>query len=172
MRGRSNAILLFLMADGCMFLALFAVYGYLRTAAATWPVAIHFPSLLMAFAMTMFAVSASVMMEVAKRADVESVGRWVALAVGGWLCVLFLEAMDLARLLFFDSGEPIVFMECFFGLSIFYITHLLAGVVYLCVTGARRRGLDAATYFVHFVNAMWLILFFGLYVSGGDLRGL
>ncbi len=169
---RANGMLLFLVADGCVFLALFAAYVYLRAQAPTWPEAIHFPSVLMAFAITMFAVSASVMMEVAKRSDAVSAGRWAAVAAGGWLCALFLQALDLGRLFFFGRGHPAIFLECFFGLSLFYAAHAAAGVVYLGVVASRRRGFVNAAYFVHFVNALWIVLFFGLYVSNGDLQGL
>lgn len=174
---KQQAMLLFLAADAVMFFSLFAAYIYLRRTALTWPTVFHFPSSLMAFAMTMFAVSASFTVAVAARQRNDLIAiRCVVASIGAWLCFVFIEAIEWARLIFFQgvtlrSGP---FGASFYTLSGLHVAHVIAGLVYLTMVAIRIRRYDvgACALYVHFVNLMWLLLFPALYLSAADLQGL
>jgi cytochrome c oxidase subunit 3 len=64
-----------------------------------------------------------------------------------------------------------------FGATYFILTglhglHVVAGLVYLTLVAIKKWDVKAAQWYVHFVNAMWLPLFFGLYLASTDLQGL
>ena len=169
---KRRVFLLFLAADFVVFLTLLAVYFYLRVQAPYWPKAFHFPSGLMSVAMAMFAIAASVMMLVAQRTAEKP--RMIALAVVSWLTYLALAAMEWLRVIFVEHVKLPQFGQTYFALTGYQVVHVFAGVVYLTVVAVRieRHDLEIASAYVHYVNALWLILFPALILSAIDLQGL
>ncbi len=176
---RQRAMFLFLCADGLLFLALFAVYIYLRAHSPAWPVALHFASGLMAFAMTLFTLCGSFTMAVAAReqargGEVLPIRLLVAtLALLGTF--LLLDAMEWARLILFERVRLSThFGATFFALSGFHALHVLVAAFYVVAVASsiKRSDVGACALFVHFTNLVWLAIFFGLYLSNADLQGL
>jgi heme/copper-type cytochrome/quinol oxidase subunit 3 len=177
--------LLVLAIDLVVFLALFATYIYLRVHAPFWPKAFHFPSGLMTASMTLFALAASFVMVVAlhfhEKQDWLLASRMVALAIACWFTYGVLAAMEWLRLIIVDhvwlSGNPWglpQFGQTYFSLTAFQFLHVFAGTFYLALVASRIRRHDLAmtAMFVHFTNAMWLVLFPALVLSAIDLQGL
>jgi cytochrome c oxidase subunit 3 len=178
-------MLFFLSADALMALTVFAAFAYLRLRAPNWPDAFHFGSALMASAMTLFLLSGSYTMHMAVRAahggeaDPQVPARWVAVTVATWCCFLLIEALEWARLLVMEgvtlSANPWhvpLFGATFYTLTGLHAVHVIGGVVYLAIIAIRKIDPRAARWYVHFVNAMWLPLFVGLYLAAVDLQGL
>jgi cytochrome c oxidase subunit 3 len=178
-------MLFFLSADAIMTGTFFLVFLYLRIRAPHWPDAFHFPSGLMAAAMTMFLLAGSFTIRLAVRAayggeaDPHAPGRWVAVTIATWSCFLLLEAIEWMRLIFIEGvtladnpWKVPLFGATYFTLTGLHALHVLAGLVYLTLVALLKWNLKAAQWYVHFVNAMWLPLFFGLYLASTDLQGL
>jgi cytochrome c oxidase subunit 3 len=185
MTRKQRGMAIFLAADFVVFLTLFIGYVYLRRQAPTWPDAFHFPSGLMAAAMTLFALSGSFAMFYAAqhwaKQSFEIAMRLSVATIAVWGSVLILLAMEWVRLFVIvevtltdNPWHVPAFSSTYFALTGFYALHLLAGMVYLGMVAARIRTSDAgaAALFTHFTNAVWLILFFGLYLASSDLQGL
>jgi cytochrome c oxidase subunit 3 len=178
-------MLFFLSADAIMTLTFFVAFAYLRITAPRWPEAFHFPSGLMAAAMTMFLLSGSFTMYLAVRAahggeaDAQAPAKWVAVTAAGWCCFLLLEGMEWVRLIFYlgvtlrsNPWNVPLFGATYFILTALHAMHVIAGLVYLTLVAVKKWDVRAAQWYVHFVNAMWLPLFFGLYLASTDLQGL
>jgi len=178
-------MLLVLSADTIMTLTVFVVFAYLRFTAPRWPDAFHFPSGLMAVAMTMFLLSGSFTISSAVRASQapesqpHSTARWVAAIIAAWCCFVLLEGIEWARLILVvgvtlgsNPWNVPAFGATYFMLTGLHALHVIVGIVYLTVVGIKKWDLRPARWYVHFVNAMWLPLFFGLYLASTDLQGL
>lgn len=178
-------MLLFLSADTIMTLTFFVVFAYLRFTAPHWPTVFHFPSGLMAAAMTMFLLAGSFTMHLAVRAahggeaEAQVPSRWVAVTIASWCCFVLLEGMEWTRLIVFEHvtlrSNP--WNVPAFGATYYFLTgmhgaHVILGMVYLGLVAVKKWDVKAARLFVHFVNAMWLPLFLGLYLASTDLQGL
>ncbi|MCU1257610.1 MAG: bb3-type cytochrome oxidase subunit [Bryobacterales bacterium] len=176
---RQRAMFLCLCADGVVFLALFTAYIYLRVHSTEWPVALHFASGLMAFAMTLFTVCGSFTMAVAAREqrkgnEVIAV-RLILATIALFGTFLLLDAMEWARLLLFERVSiSTAFGSTFFALSGYHALHVLVALFYMAAVAGRikRSDVGACALFVHFTNLVWLALFVGLYLSNADLKGL
>ena len=173
---KQHAMLRVLAADGAIFFILFAGYLYLRIRAASWPEALHFPSAVMALAMTLFVFSGSFTMNAAKNAQLKAdpllATRLIAATVGVWVMFLICDAMEWGRLLFFEK-PPVLFAETFCLLTGYHALHLLGGLPYLITAAAKvdKSDIGAAALFVHFTNVIWLAVFAAIYVFGTDLTG-
>ncbi len=175
-------MLMFLSADAIMTLTVFAAFTYLRLRSPHWPAAFHFPSALMAAAMTMFLLSGAFTMFHAARprpGSEHAAGHWIAAAIAGWCCFLLIEAVEWIRLnvilgVTLSSnpwGVPL-FGASYFILTGFHALHVVAGLVYLTLVGFKKWDRKAAFLYVSFVNLLWLPLFFGIYLASADLQGL
>jgi cytochrome c oxidase subunit 3 len=176
---------IFLCADFIVFLALFVSYLYLRVQAPSWPGAFHFASGLMAFAITLFALSGSFAMYHAVRYQIskgyEISVRLIVATIAVLGSVFMLLGMEWVRLVFIAGvtftnnpyGVP-AFSWTYFALTGFYGFHLLAGLIYLSVVAAKIQTSDAgsAALFVHFTNLVWIILLIGVYFASADLQGI
>jgi cytochrome c oxidase subunit 3 len=179
-----KGMLLFLSADAIMTIAFFFVFAYLRLRAPVWPAAFHFGSGLMAAAMTMFLLAGSFTMLMAVRAgggdgDLQTPSRWVAVTVATWSCFVLLEGMEWVRLIAImgvtlrsNPWNVPLFGATYFTLTSLHGLHVIAGLVYLTLVATKKWSVKAAQWYVHYVNAMWLPLFFGLYLASTDLQGL
>jgi heme/copper-type cytochrome/quinol oxidase subunit 3 len=176
---------IFLCSDFIIFLVLFASYIYLRLQVPQWPGVFHFGSGLMAFAITMFALSSSVTMFYAVRYQVsegyEISMRLIVATIAVLGTVFILLGMEWVRLLFiaevsFTTNPYNIpsFSWSYFTLTGFYAVHLLVLLVYLTIVAAKVKTSDAgsAALFTHFTNIVWLFILFGLYFASADLQGL
>jgi cytochrome c oxidase subunit III len=182
---KQRAIFLFLCVDLFVFLVLFGAYLSLRRQTAEWPAAFHFASGLMAFAITLFILAGSVSMFFAARHQAggtfDIAMRLVLASIAVWGSGLLLVGMEWVRLILIVEvtftknpwGVP-AFTETYFVLTGFLAVHLLVGVVYLITIASniRRTDAGASALFVHFTSLVWLFLFVGIYLAGGDLQGI
>ena len=101
-------------AHTAFFAALLAVMFYLRWASEAWPSPFHFASLIMVAALTMFALSGSVTMEIAARAaklkDQEPAVRWIAVGIATWLT--FLDQCFISGTVIWRTGNICKDMRC------------------------------------------------------------
>jgi heme/copper-type cytochrome/quinol oxidase subunit 3 len=166
-------------AHVAFFAALLAVMFYLRWASEAWPAPFHFASLLMVAALTMFAVSGSATLEMAARAaklnDQEPAVRWIAVGIASWLTFLFLEIVEWVRLVYLVGLGP----DTAFGGSFLALTgaHWIAASACVCwmtyvVNDTRRRDVVAVAMYSHFLNLLWLVLVFTLYLTNATLDGI
>ena len=161
-----------------LFLAL-AVFGlYLRFTTADWPSPFQFGSLLMAVAMTSFAVCASVAAEIGARVaqdeDVEPSVRWIAIAISCWLIFLFLEIVEWVRLIYLvDFGRNTPFGQAHLSITGFHWIAVLGSVGWLTwtVVNVRARNPFSAALFTHCINLWWLIILGLMYFSNATLGG-
>ncbi len=162
-----------------VFAVMLAIMFYQRWLSEEWPVPFHFPSLLMAGAMTMFALCASVTMAVgasaAKLDDTEPAVRWIAIAISCWLVFLFLEIVEWVRLVYLEHLGP----DTSFGWTYFLLTGSHALAAALCAgwftrvaTHVRKHDSYAPALYSHFLNLWWLVLVVTLYLVNSDLQDL
>jgi cytochrome c oxidase subunit 3 len=169
-------MVLFISSETMFFGGLFAAYFNLRARTPTWPPgSVELETLLPALA-TLLLVSSSGTVMVAERkaaaGDRRATGVW--LAVTGLLGAAFLGAQlyDYGHL-GFSVGDG-AFQTLFFTMTGFHGAHVAAGLVAFGVVGLRnRRGLIsaeshgpllAASYYWHFVDVVWVLLFSTLYL--------
>jgi heme/copper-type cytochrome/quinol oxidase subunit 3 len=171
--------LLMMTAQGVIFAALLAVMFYLRWASEAWPAPFHFASLIMVSALTLFALSSSVTMEIANKAsklpDIEPAVRWIAVSIVTWLTFLFLEIVEWVRLVYLERLD----WHTSFGATYLslMVTHWVAvlgcvGWMTYVANNVRKRDVLACAMFCHFLNLIWLVLLFTLYFSNATLDGI
>jgi cytochrome o ubiquinol oxidase subunit 3 len=171
---------LLVVANAAFFAALLAVFVYTKWNSEDWPTPFHFPSMLMAVALSMFALcgSATVLVaEVAARkpADLEPARRWMAIAVTSWFLFLFLEIVEWVHLVFVERLGP----STQFGSTFLAVTgaHYVAGTCCLVWFGwaaaaIERRDLLAPALYSHFLNLWWIVIMITIYFPNSDLRGI
>jgi cytochrome c oxidase subunit 3 len=177
---RSNMLLgvkLGILSEVMLFAALFAAYFVIRSESGGWPPEGHErPELLLPGLNTLLLLSSSVTMQLAVRAigrgDVAGMRRWLrgTLVLGS--IFILVQGYEFATNGFgLDAG---VFGSTFYTLTGFHGAHVLAGLGFMSIVALRaRRGLiskehhtavEAASYYWHFVDAVWVVLFSTLYV--------
>jgi cytochrome c oxidase subunit 3 len=177
---RSNMLLgvkLGILSEVMLFGALFAAYFVIRSESGGWPPnGQERPELLLPGLNTLLLLSSSVTMQLAVRAigrgEVATMRRWLrATLLLGSIFVL-VQGYEFATNGFgLDAG---VFGSTFYTLTGFHGAHVLAGLGFMAIVATRaRRGLisaehhtavEAASYYWHFVDAVWVVLFSTLYV--------
>jgi cytochrome c oxidase subunit 3 len=177
---RSNMLLgvrLGILSEIMLFGALFAAYFVIRSESGGWPPDGHErPELILPGLNTLLLLSSSVTMQWAVRAigrgEVTTMRRAlrVTLLLGSIFIVV--QGYEFATNGFgLDAG---VFGSTFYTLTGFHGAHVLAGLGFMAIVALRaRRGLisaehhtavEAASYYWHFVDAVWVVLFSTLYV--------
>ncbi len=178
---RGNMLLgvkLGILSEVMLFGALFAAYFVIRGESRGWPPVAGFerPELLLPGLNTLLLVSSSGTMQwavrTARSGDRSRIVRWLGLTLllGGIFIVV--QGYEFATNGFgLDAG---VFGSTFYILTGFHGAHVLAGLGLIAIVANRaRRGLvsaerhtavEAASYYWHFVDAVWLFLFSTLYV--------
>ena len=172
------AVWLFLCGETMFFGGLLSAWLVLRSQTPTWGAG-HPPSLVTGIVMTVLLVGASIMghtaITAAKRSEhgqiVARVGL-AALLVFSFLCVQVVEYGKL-------DGEGIdpstsVRWGTFYALTLSHGLHVLIGFVWLVLlifrgagpglAGDRRGPLEYGVLYLHFVDAIWLILLVLLYI--------
>ena len=178
---RGNMLLgvkLGILSEVMLFGALFAAYFVIRGESRGWPPVpgLERPELLLPGLNTLLLVSSSGTMQWAVRAarsgDQSRIVRWLGLTLllGGVFIVV--QGYEFATNGFgLDAG---VFGSTFYILTGFHGAHVLAGLGLIAIVANRaRRGLvsaerhtavEAASYYWHFVDAVWVFLFSTLYL--------
>jgi cytochrome c oxidase subunit III len=169
---------LFIVSDAFTFGALLFAYAYSRVANPDWPAPFHvWPTVVLAAAMSVCLLAASVAMAVAVRAmnrgDRKAAGGWILATLGGGAAFLALHLagwMNLVRQQHLTpSGNPWgvpLFGGTFFALTGLHMAHVAAGLVYLgIVCQAVLRGrfqavdVEVAGLYWQFVAVTWVFLF-------------
>jgi heme/copper-type cytochrome/quinol oxidase subunit 3 len=174
-----RGVLLIVAAHAAFFAALLAVMFYLRWVSEEWPAPFHFASLLMVAALTMFALSGSVTVQIAARAvklaDQEPAVRWIAVGIASWLTFLFLEIVEWVRLVYLVRLGP----DTAFGGTYLALTgaHWVAACACVCwmtfvAIDTRRRDILAVAIYSHFLNLLWVVLVLTLYFPNANMQGI
>ena len=169
---------LFVSSEVMFFGALFASYFMLRGTASTWPPA-GSPemSLVVPALLTVCLLSSSLTAHAgaagARAGDRAAAARWLAVTIA--LGIVFLggqayEYSELAQEGFSASTD--VFATLFFTLTGFHGLHVAAGILMLATVFLRRERyaaarsgpVEAVSYYWHFVDAVWVLVFLTLYV--------
>lgn len=167
-----------ILSEAMLFGALFAAYFVVRADSPGWPPISGFerPQLLLPGLNTLLLVSSSVTMQMAvrviRRGDRSRMRRWlgVTMLLGG--IFIAVQGYEFANNGFgLDSG---IFGSTFYILTGFHGAHVLAGLGLMAIMANRARrglvsaehhtGLEATSYYWHFVDAVWLFLFSTLYI--------
>jgi cytochrome c oxidase subunit 3 len=179
-QARSNMLLavkLGILSEAMLFGALFAAYFVIRSESGGWPPnGQERPELLLPGLNTLLLLSSSVTMQVAVRAigrgQVPTMRRWLRATLLLGSVFILVQGFEFATNGFgLDDG---VFGSTFYTLTGFHGAHVLAGLGFMAIVALRaRRGLisaehhtavEAASYYWHFVDAVWVVLFSTLYV--------
>jgi cytochrome c oxidase subunit 3 len=172
------AVKLAILSEVMLFGALFAAYFVIRGESSGWPPSGHLerPELLLPGLNSILLVSSSATMQWAVRSarvgDRSRILRWLSLTLllGG--IFLLIQGYEFSTNGFgLDAG---VFGSTFYILTGFHGAHVFAGLVLIAIVANRaRRGLVSAehhtalegtSYYWHFVDVVWLLLFSTLYV--------
>lgn len=177
---RSNMLLgvkLGILSEVMLFAALFTAYFVIRSESGGWPPAGHErPELLLPGLNTLLLVSSSVTMQWAVRAIGR--GQVATMRLGLRLTLLLGSIFIIVQgYEFANNGFGLsdgVFGSTFYTLTGFHGAHVLAGLGLMAIVARRaRRGLvtaerhtalEAASYYWHFVDVVWVFLFSTLYV--------
>ncbi len=98
----------------------------------------------------------------------------LALAIGLGVIFTFVQAYEYSHAAFGFSGN--IYGATFFMATGFHGFHVIIGTIFLAVclvralkghfTPEKHIGFEAAAWYWHFVDVVWLFLFFGIYVWG------
>lgn len=171
-------VLVFIISEAMLFAGFFAAYFGLRGISATWPPTpeIRRPELPLVALNTLFLLTSSVTLQWAigriRAGDRGGLVRGVAATLALGTLFLAIQAFEFSRNGFGISDG--VFGSTFYTLTGFHGAHVAAGLAILAAVLRRaRRGLvtperhvavEAASYYWHFVDAVWLVLFTTVYV--------
>jgi cytochrome c oxidase subunit 3 len=178
---RSNMLLavkLAILSEAVLFGALFAVYFVVRSESPGWPpvAGLGRPELVLPGLNTLLLVASSGTMQLAvrsaRRGDRSRILRWMGLTLllgGTFIAVQAYEFLTSGFGL--DAG---IFGSTFYILTGFHGAHVLAGLALIAIVANRaRRGyisadrhtaVEGTSYYWHFVDLVWLVLFSTLYV--------
>lgn len=168
-------MILFIASEVMFFGGLFGAYFNIRAGFSEWPppgtpeIEIY-----VTIALTVVLLSSSVTQHLAvaaiKRDDRRGLTRWIGVTVCLGVAFLAGQAYEYSTLGFGPADN--VFTTLFFTITGFHGFHVAAGVVMLFLVmvragrfSAEHHGhVEAATYYWHFVDAVWLFVFTALYL--------
>ena len=178
---RLSGFVLFLLADCVLFASFVFAYLYLRTSAPTWPPVVdghQIARLDVAFgamnSIVLFGsgVTMHYALESWKHLQIKAFNVWLGLTI--LLGIGFLSGQAHEYM-----SAPMTWTGSTFGASFFTLTglhgfHVFVGVIYLITlmiqanrgvyTGSKYFGLIAGTLYWHFVDVIWVLLFFLFYL--------
>ncbi len=171
-RNLKIGVLLFIGSEAMLFVSFFAAYFFLRGSAATWPPTpeLQRPELPLVALNTAILVTSSVTLQRAL-AGGRTWRRWLAATLALGATFLLIQGYEFSRNAF--SIADGVFGSTFYTLTGFHGAHVAAGLLLLgaMLRRARRNlvthdaaALEAASYYWHFVDVVWLVLFTTVYV--------
>jgi cytochrome c oxidase subunit 3 len=166
----------FLSSELMFFGGLFAAYFTLRAVSAVWPPAdVKLEVLEPAIATTFLLISSFTMQRAltgARDGDLDGMRRWVGVTIV--LGVLFISSQVRTWLAADFGVSSNAYGTMFYGMTGFHALHVTAGIVLMLVVlgraaqGAyqdgRLSGLEAVTYYWHFVDVVWIALFATIYL--------
>jgi cytochrome c oxidase subunit 3 len=174
------AIILFISSEAMFFAALFTTYFYLRTRLPAWePVFGHKPGWEgLPLANTVILLASSVTMQLAvlaiRRNDRRTLRLWLAVTLVMGAVFLAGQGYEYTRLGFLPADG--IFAATFFTLTGFHGAHVFGGILFigLCLlrtmkgqfSASRHLAVEAASFYWHFVDVVWLGLFTTIYVVG------
>lgn len=167
-------IMIFLGSELMFFASLFGMYFTLRANNAAWPPpGVDLPLLRPAvFTAVLVASSGTMQMAVRaiKRGSLSSFRRWVVLTLVMGLVFLFGQGWDYVEL--GRAGVTIAsnaWGSAFYTMTGFHALHVTAGLLCMLVLMGRaaagayddgnHAGIEAVTYYWHFVDVVWVFLF-------------
>ncbi len=179
---------LFIISDSLTFSALLMAYTYLRLASPEWPKPFHFsPSIIFSSFMTFCLLSSSLTMVMAVHAmhhgNRKKTVAWILATIffgASFVGLHLTEWLNLIRnehMTPFSNewGEPL-FGATFFGITGLHMTHVVIGVIYLCVIAfAVGRGkfkyedVETAGLYWHFVDLVWMFVFPLVYLMSAKI---
>lgn len=168
-------MILFIASEVMFFGGLFGAYFNIRAGFSEWPPA-GTPEIEinLTIALTVVLLSSSVTQHLAvaaiKRDDRRGLTRWIGVTVCLGVAFLAGQVYEYSTLGFGPADN--VFTTLFFTITGFHGFHVAAGVVILFLVmvragrfSAEHHGhVEAATYYWHFVDAVWLFVFTALYL--------
>jgi cytochrome c oxidase subunit 3 len=177
---RGNILLgvkLAILSEVTLFGALFAVYFVMRSESPGWPPpGVERPELLLPGINTLLLIASSVTMQWAVRSargqGASHLLRWLGLTLllGGIFIVV--QGYEFATNGFGISNG--IFGSTFYILTGFHGAHVLAGLALIAIVANRARlglvsaehhtAVEATSYYWHFVDVVWVILFTTVYV--------
>ena len=177
---RGNMLLgvkLAILSEVTLFGALFAVYFVMRSESPGWPPpGVERPELLLPGINTLLLITSSVTMQWAVRSargqGTSHLLRWLGLTLllGGIFIVV--QGYEFATNGFGISNG--IFGSTFYILTGFHGAHVLAGLALIAIVANRARlglvsaehhtAVEATSYYWHFVDVVWVILFTTVYV--------
>ena len=171
-------VLLFIVSEAMLFGGFFAAYFALRGAAATWPPTpeLERPELPLAAFNTLLLIASSVTLQrgvgAVRRNDRRGAARLITITLALGAAFLAIQLVEFSRNSF-GIGDG-VFGSTFYTLTGFHGAHVAVGLLAIAALARRaRRGLltpesepavDAISYYWHFVDAVWIVLFTTVYV--------
>ncbi len=177
---RANMLLgvkLGIASEVMLFGALFAAYFVVRADSPSWPPpGLERPELLLPGLNTVFLVSSSVTMQLAVwaigRDERRRSLRWMGLTLILGAVFLAIQAYEFATNGF--GLKDGVFGSTFYTITGFHGAHVLVGLVLIAIvanrarrgliSGSRHTAVEAASYYWHFVDVVWLFVITTLYV--------
>lgn len=168
-------MVLFITSEVMFFGGLFAAYFSLRADQAQWPPhGTPTPGLLLPLVFTGCLVASSFTQHrAAGTVGADGARRWLGVTIGLGTIFILGQAFEWRALMSEGLGiSTNAYGTTFFTLTGAHGVHVLGGLGMLVATRSRlrsipdRRGmLEAATYYWHFVDLVWLVLFTALYLS-------
>jgi cytochrome c oxidase subunit 3 len=175
---RLFGIVLFLVAEGAIFLGLFSAYGIYKATIPVWP-----PEgtpeleLLLPIINTIILVSSSFVMHLGQKAikqnDVSGLQLWFGITALMGVIFLIGQGYEYTHTGFGLTTN--LFTSCFYVLTGFHGLHVTFGLMLILAVLWRSRqtghyssqshfGVEAAELYWHFVDVVWIILFILVYL--------
>lgn len=174
---RLLGIVLFLFSDCILFSAFIFAYLYLRNTIESWPPpGIEGPNVIFGAlnSVVLFGSGATMhyALEAWKHGNVKLWNRWLGLTIflGAW----FLCGQGYEYYIIHTTWAGSIFGASFFTLTGLHGIHVFIGLVYLTILAIQTNkgvysktrffGLTAGTLYWHFVDVIWVFLFFLFYI--------
>ena len=173
-------MIIFITSELMFFGALFGAYFTIRAQAGDWPTpgTPHIDALRTAV-FTVFLVTSSFTQHLGvvaiRKGDRAGLVRWMGITIALGLVFLGGQALEYAEL--FGEGFTVgsnVFGTLFFTMTGFHGLHVAGGLLMLGIVAAKARmghfsadhhgPAEAAGYYWHFVDVVWILLFVVLYI--------
>jgi cytochrome c oxidase subunit 3 len=185
----SNSMLgfiLFLASEVMFFGGLFAAYFIARADSPQWPPILSPEQeaagveLKLEFALPLIAtillILSSVTMQFAvwaiQRGNRSGLIRWLFISIVLGLVFLVMQMYDYSQLPF--RADDTIYGTTFFTLTGFHGAHVAGGIIFMMVilvrsmggqfSASRHEGVEACSFYWHFVDIVWIALFTTLYI--------
>jgi cytochrome c oxidase subunit 3 len=179
MNGPLLGMILFISSELMFFGSLFAAYYTIRNAAVSWPppetpdTPLWLP-ISLTIVLLLSSVTQHMVMIHARRENAGAVLRWLTLTI--LLGIAFLVGEGSEWMTHFNEGffpDTNTYGTLFFTITGFHGLHLFIGLIILILAharavravneGVRLGSLEAATYYWHFVDVVWLVVVTSLF---------